>query len=135
MDKRNLTLTGIAVALLAAATVYYFTRSGAQARMPSKVSVNCACLACRKFVGVDAKITDPKPFTCPLCGQRAAYPLLMCRDCGAYFVPNLERSPDGEFPQMPMAPSCPKCGSRNVGAYVGREPIPADKLILPKWPQ
>ncbi len=135
MDKRNLTLGGIAVATLIAAGAYYLSRPSAQARMPGKVCVNCACLACREFVEVDAKITDPKPYPCPKCGQRAAYPLLVCRDCGACFVPTLEHHADGEFPQMPMVPACPKCGSRNVGAYVGTEPVLADRLILPKWPQ
>jgi hypothetical protein len=135
MDRRNVILGGIAGVLILAAIVYTVTRPKVSADLPTEVKVNCACLACRQHVRVTAKVTDPCPYKCPECGERAAYPLFVCRDCGAYFVPNLVPREDREWPSMPVVPSCLKCGSANVGGYIGDEMIPSDKLVLPKWPQ
>jgi DNA-directed RNA polymerase subunit RPC12/RpoP len=135
MDRRNLILGGIAATLLLVAILYAVTRPSASAKIPHEIKANCACLACRQHVLVSAEVTDSRPYECPECGERAAYPLLLCRDCGKYFVPNLERRGDGELPSMPIMPSCTACGSRNVGAYSGTEMIPAEELVLPPWPQ
>ena len=111
MDRRNLILGALAGVLLLIAIVYYATRPSAKARIPTEIRANCACLACRQHVRVEAKVVDPVPYECPECGERAAYPL------------------------FPIMPSCAACGSRNVGAYAGDETIAADELILPPWPQ
>lgn len=78
---------------------------------------------------------DPCPYVCPVCGERAAYPLMVCRNCGAHFVPNLVRRPGLELPAMPVVPVCPVCGQANAGAYAGTETIPPEELVLPAWPQ
>ena len=135
MDRRNLILGALAGVLLLIAIVYYATRPSAKGRIPREIRANCACLACRQHVRLEAKVVDPLPYECPECGERAAYPLFLCRDCGKYFVPNLERRGDRELPALPIMPSCAACGSRNVGAYAGDETIAADELILPPWPQ
>jgi DNA-directed RNA polymerase subunit RPC12/RpoP len=135
MDRRNLILGGVAALLILVAIVYYVTRPGATAGIPSIVKVNCVCLACKQQVGVNEKLTEPRPYRCPRCGERAAYPLFYCRDCGAYFVPNLVPQGGGEPPALPMIPSCPSCSGGNVGAYTGDETIPSEELVLPEWPQ
>ncbi len=136
MDRRNLILGAIAGILILVAIVYAITRPGVGADLPREIkAAHCACLACRQHVRVTAKVTDPRPYECPECGERAAYPLLRCRDCGAYFVPNLVRREDRELPSMPVMPTCLKCRSTNVGGYIGDEAIPSDELILPAWPQ
>ena len=135
MNRRDLILGGVAATLILIAVVYVVTRPSASAELPSEVKANCACLACRQHVLVAAGVTDPRPYKCPECGERAAYPLLVCRDCGKHFVPNLERRGDKELPVPPIMPSCTACGSRNVGAYAGAETIPAEELVLPPWPQ
>jgi len=127
-------LGGVAGVLVLAAIVYYVTRPGAQATVPREIRVNCACLACGKHVRVEAALNAPRPFKCPECGERAVYPLFVCNECGVYFVPNLERRGDSEFPKLPIMPHCPSCGSALVGAYTGDEDIPAEELVLPEWP-
>ena len=117
------------------AIVYTVTRPNVGAKIPREISANCACLACRQHVRITAKIVDPLPYECPECGEQAAYPLLVCRDCGKHFVPNLVKHEDEELPGMPVVPSCTACGSQNVGGYAGTETIASDKLILPRWPQ
>jgi predicted RNA-binding Zn-ribbon protein involved in translation (DUF1610 family) len=134
MNRRNSMLGALAGFLLVIAVVYYATRPGATGRIPREVRANCACLACRQHVRVEAKVVDPLPYECPQCGERAAYPLLVCRDCGKYFVPNLERRGEGELPTPPIMPFCAACGSPNVGGYAGDDTIPAEELILPPWP-
>jgi hypothetical protein len=134
MGRRNVVLGAVAGLFIVVAAVYHFTRPSATADLPRQVGVNCACLECRQHVRVSAKVSDPRPYECPECGARAAYPLLECRDCGKKFVPNLGRYPDEEFPLMPVVPSCLACGSRNVGGYKGDETIPAEELVLPEWP-
>jgi len=131
MDRRNLILGALAVILILIAVVYYTRSPSARAPIPREVQANCACLACRQHVRVEAKVVDPPPYACPLCSERAAYPLFVCRDCGKYFVPNLVASADQELPAMPVMPSCPSCGSTNVGGYIGDETIAAEELILP----
>jgi hypothetical protein len=135
MNPRNLVLGGIAGVLIVVAIVYYVSRPSVRAELPKELRLNCACLACRQHVRVTVGITDPRPYECPECGERAAYPLFVCRDCGAYFVPNLVHYEDREFPSMPVVPACLKCGSTKVGAYIGAETIPPDQLVLPRWPQ
>lgn len=135
MDRRNLILGGVAGVLILVAILYTVTRPSVGAKIPQEIRPNCACLACRQHVRITAKLTDPRPFACPECRERAAYPLLICYDCGRHFVPRLIRHADSELPSMPMVPSCLACGSMNVGGYTGSEMIPADELVLPPWPQ
>ena len=140
MNRKNLILGATAVVIFLVAVVYYASRPGAGADIPKTIKANCACLACRQAVRVEAALTQPKPYECPECGERAVYPVLICRDCGKYFVPNLERRAPVEgieqenFPRMPIMPSCTACGSTNVGGYTGQEEIPSDELLLPEWP-
>ena len=140
MKRKNLILGAVAAVIFLVAVVYYVTHSGAGAEIPKTIKANCACLVCRQAVRIEAALTQPQPYECPECGERAVYPVLICRDCGKYFVPNLERRPPVEgieeerLPKMPIMPSCPACGSRNVGSYIGDEPIPEDELVLPEWP-
>jgi DNA-directed RNA polymerase subunit RPC12/RpoP len=135
MNRRDLILGVIAAVLIIAAIGYYSSRPSVTAELPQEIKLNAACLACRQHVQMVAGLRDPKPYECPECSERAVYPLLLCRDCGKHFVPNLERREESEFPKMPMMPSCPSCGSVNVGSYLGTETIPADELVLPAWPQ
>jgi len=135
MSRRDLILAAIAGVLILVAIVYYVSRPSVSADLPTTIRPNCACLACRQHVAVDAKVADPQPYVCPECGERAAYPLLVCRDCGKHFVPNLVQYEGDEFPSMPVVPVCPACGSTKVGGYTGSEMIPADELVLPPWPQ
>jgi DNA-directed RNA polymerase subunit RPC12/RpoP len=135
MNRRNLVLGGIAGVLIVAAVGYTVTRPSVSADLPTEIRPSCACLACGQHVHVGVKLTAPKPYTCPECGERAAYPLFVCRDCGAYFVPNLVHYEDSELPSLPVVPSCPSCGSTRVGNYTGDETIPSGELILPEWPQ
>jgi len=122
------------VVLIAAAVLYYATRPGAKGEIPREIALNGVCLACKQPVQLVAKLGTPRPYTCPECAERAVYPLFICRNCGNYFVPNLEPRAEGEFPALPMIPSCPACGSSNVGGYTGDELPPADQLVLPDWP-
>ena len=143
MDKKNLIMGGAAAIIFLVAIIYYVSRPGAEAPLPSAVKANCACLACRQAVFVKASLSDLQPYKCPECGERAVYPVLVCRDCGKLFVPNLERRGGGEvegieeenLPQVPIVPSCISCGSTNVGSYLGDEEIPSEDLLLPDWPQ
>ena len=135
MDRRNLIMVSVAAVLIAAAVFYYYaSRPSAKGEIPREIKLNGACLACRQPVRLEPKLGDPQPYTCPKCGERAVYSLFICRACGKHFVPNLERRAEGEFPALPMIPSCPACGSTNVGGYTGDETVPADELILPNWP-
>ena len=135
MDRRNLTLGAAAGVLILIAIVYYATRPSARAQLPTDIKANCACLACRQHIRIATKVAMPLPYECPECGERAAYPLFVCRDCGKYFVPNLERHEEEEFPTMPFTPTCPACGNTKVGGYTGSEMIPSEELLLPEWPQ
>lgn len=134
MNRRDLILAVIAAALILAAIGYYASRPGATAELPQEIKLNAACLACRQHVRIVAGLTDPKPYECPECSERAVYPLLLCGDCGKHFVPNLEPREEVEFPQMPMVPSCLSCGSTSAGSYLGTDAVPADELLLPPWP-
>jgi DNA-directed RNA polymerase subunit RPC12/RpoP len=133
-DRRNLIVGGIALAIFAAAALLYYWRANPSAQLPKQVGGQYACLACKRNVQLTHGTRETPPFTCPDCRQRAAYPLLVCNACRKHFVPNLERRAEAEFPKLPIMPSCLACGSINVGAYIGAEPIPADQLVLPKWP-
>jgi len=138
MNRRNLILGSVAALLIAVAVVYTLTRPKVGADLPREISANCACLACKQPVQIVARTKEPRPYTCPKCGQRAVYPLYQCHACGKVFVPNLVTYEDEEFPEqypaIPVVPSCSTCGSTNVGAYIGQEPVAADQLVLPPWP-
>lgn len=135
MDRRNLILAGVAGVLILVAIVYYVSRPSASAEFPDEIKTNCACLACRQHVRIEAKLTDVPPHECPECGQQAAYPIFLCRGCGKYFVPNLTPAEGGQPPGLPMIPTCSTCGSQDAGGYTGTETIPSDELVLPPWPQ
>ena len=140
MERKNLILGAASGVIFLIAIVYYVTRPSAGADTPRSIKANCACLACRQPVFVEAAVTEPRPYTCPECGERAVYPVLVCRKCGKYFVPNLvpftpiEGIEEEGFPSTPIMPSCPACGSSDVRGYTGDEPPTADQLLLPKWP-
>ena len=135
MNRRDAILLGVAVVAGGAGVIYYATRSKAGAEIPKEIKVNCACLACRQHVRLVAGLTEPRPYVCPECGERAAYPLLECFKCGKHFVPNLERREGMDLPSMPVVPSCPACGSSQVGAYREQEGVlTSEELLLPSWP-
>jgi len=134
--RRNILLGVTTVVLLVAAGYLYFSRAGAEAELPQEYTVDGVCLACGQEVHVVAKITDPQPYVCSSCGERAVYTWLYCYDCNKRFVPRLQASPGGGLPNLPVIPSCSECGSSNVSQYV-----PADATQqavgdapLPDWP-
>jgi DNA-directed RNA polymerase subunit RPC12/RpoP len=135
MGQRKLILAGVAAVLIVVAVVYTVARPSISADLPTEIKPSCACLACRQHVRIAVKVTAPKPYECPSCGERAAYPLFVCRECGKYFVPDLVHHGDSELPSLPVVPACPACGSTRVGNYTGSETIPPEELVLPPWPQ
>jgi len=135
MNKKQLILGAGAAALLVVAIVYYATRPNAKAVIPNQVTVHCACLACQKHVELEVATRAQAPYECPDCGERAAYPLFLCSECGKYGVPVLQAGE--EFPKIPMIPSCSACGKQPMMGYMGNgdDIPPDDQLALPKWPQ
>ncbi len=137
MDRKQTILGAAALIILIVAGLLYYRRSSAgQAAIPSSVQVRAVCLACRKPASLTAATRAPAPHKCPNCSAEAAYPFYYCRACALRFVPPLVRRSSEDPPRLPVAPTCPKCGSQDVHSFNpefdgGEDSALAD---LPTWP-
>lgn len=127
--QKNVLYIVLAVGLIGIA-VYRLTRP-AEGEMPGQISVDGPCLACGKEVAITPALSEPSPWMCPACGERAVYTWLYCPTCQNRFIPALERRGD-DPPRMPMMPRCPACGSATVGAFIPDNPD--QPLVNPDQP-
>jgi predicted RNA-binding Zn-ribbon protein involved in translation (DUF1610 family) len=136
-SRRDLIFGAVAVVILVVAAVLYFRRAGsAEAKLPERVRLYGACLACQETVEVDHNLRQTPPYSCPQCGELAVYPWYYCRDCRTQFVPTLVPREDREYPTLPVVPSCPACGSTDVGGYRPHPDLEVSDIApLPPWPQ
>lgn len=134
-SKRNLVLSGVTVVALGLAAYFYFS-GGEAVALPKMVNAEVVCLHCKEESLISYDRAAFPPYTCPACGERAAYPWLYCYDCNRKFVPTLIEREGHDLPIPTPFPTCTYCGCRNVSAYSTELPnqTPVGNAKLPKWP-
>ncbi len=115
----KLTICGVIIIL---AVVMYFWRGSESESAASWTDYNASlrCRSCSNDFNANLDVDQEPPFTCPKCGDKEAWHLKQCRNCGEIFLPPLE----GDPPWPPMIATCPKCKSQATGAYVADQGAP-----------
>ena len=123
--------------MLAIAVYFFSTRASPEAQYPAEYTSRVVCLETHEESKVTSKMTERAPFVNPKTGRRTLYPWYFCYNCKYRFVPTPIPSADGEAPGLPIAPTCPHCGSSHAASWVPSDPDQANPVgtaELPKVP-